>query len=121
MLLREDDHLLLSQTLNNADARRISAGSLLELYIVIDKRTDQASRDQLETYLDGLLTQIVPFTASQAAIARTAYQTYGKDSGHPAQLNFGDCISYALAKETGEPLLFKGDDFTHTDVDSAMP
>ena len=55
----------------------------------------------------------------QARIAREAYRDFGKGSGHPAKLNFGDCFAYALAKTTGEPLLFKGDDFIHTDVISA--
>jgi ribonuclease VapC len=55
-------------------------------------------------------------TAEQAFIAREAYRDFGRGSGHPAGLNFGDCFSYALAKATGEPLLFKGDDFLHTDV-----
>ena len=55
-------------------------------------------------------------TELQARIARDAYRDFGKGSGHPAKLNFGDCFAYALAKFTGEPLLFKGDDFTQTDV-----
>jgi ribonuclease VapC len=53
---------------------------------------------------------------NQAQIAREAYRDFGKGSGHPANLNFGDCFAYALAKESGEPLLFKGEDFAHTDV-----
>ena len=59
-------------------------------------------------------------TEVQARIAREAYRDSGKGSGHPAQLSFGDCFAYALAKVTGEPLLFKGDDFTHTDIASAL-
>jgi ribonuclease VapC len=57
-----------------------------------------------------------PVTLEQASIARAAYRDFGKGSGHPAQLNFGDCFPYALAKSTREPLLFKGDDCSHTDV-----
>ena len=53
---------------------------------------------------------------SQARIAREAYRDFGKGSGHPTRLNFGDCFAYALAKVTGEPLLFKGNDFGHTDI-----
>lgn len=56
----------------------------------------------------------------QASIARDAYRDFGKGSGHPAQLNFGDCFAYALAAETGEPLLFKGNDFSQTDLRSAL-
>ena len=59
---------------------------------------------------------IEPVTESQARIAREAYRDFGKGSSHPAKLNFGDCFAYALAKFTGEPLLFKGDDFAHTDI-----
>ena len=59
-------------------------------------------------------------TAEQAAIGRTAYQRYGLGTKHRARLNFGDCFAYALAKATGEPLLFKGDDFVHTNVTSAL-
>jgi ribonuclease VapC len=58
-------------------------------------------------------------TPAQAVIARDAYRDFGKGSGHAAQLNFGDCLSYALAKETNEPILFKGDDFSYTDLTSA--
>ena len=63
-------------------------------------------------------TEIVvePVTREQAEIARAAYRDFRKGSGHPAGLNFGDCFAYALAKSTREPLLFKGDDFSHTDV-----
>ena len=59
---------------------------------------------------------IEPVTEEQARIAREAYRDFGKGSGHPAQLNFGDCFAYGLAKVTGEPLLFKGNDFSRTDI-----
>jgi ribonuclease VapC len=58
---------------------------------------------------------------AQARIAREAYRDFGKGSGHPAKLNFGDCFAYALAKKLNEPLLFKGDEFAHTDVRPALP
>jgi ribonuclease VapC len=61
--------------------------------------------------------RIEPLTEAQARIARTAYQQFGKSSGHPARLNMGDCFSYALARDLGEPLLFNGDDFTLTDIE----
>lgn len=60
-----------------------------------------------------------PVTEVRARIARAAYRDFGIGSGHPAQLNFGDCFAYALARAVGEPLLFKGDDFTHTGVTPA--
>ncbi|HEY6425342.1 MAG TPA: type II toxin-antitoxin system VapC family toxin [Pseudonocardiaceae bacterium] len=80
-----------------------------------------ASRDPIASrHVDDLVTKarlvIEPVTADQAAIARAAYRYFGKGSGHPAQLNFGDCFAYALAKSADEPLLFKGDDFSSTDL-----
>ena len=63
---------------------------------------------------------IEPVTEAQAHLARDAYRDFGKGSGHPARLNFGDCFAYALARDTGEPLLFKGDDFGQTDLTSAL-
>jgi ribonuclease VapC len=60
-------------------------------------------------------------TEVQARIAREAYRDFGGGSGHPARLNFGDCFAYALARATGEPLLFKGDDFVRTDIAPALP
>jgi ribonuclease VapC len=62
---------------------------------------------------------IEPVTEAQARIAREAYRDFGRASGHPAKLNFGDCFAYALSKVTGESLLFKGEDFTHTDITPA--
>jgi len=64
---------------------------------------------------------VIPFDEQQARIAREAYRDFGKGSGHPARLNFGDCLAYALAKAMDEPLLYKGSDFSHTDVRSALP
>jgi ribonuclease VapC len=63
---------------------------------------------------------IEPVTEEQARIARAAYRDYGRGSRHPARLNFGDCFAYALARATGEPLLFKGGDFVHTDIKPAL-
>jgi ribonuclease VapC len=107
--------------LASASAPRISAANYLETTIVID-----TSRDPIASrHVDDLITQaklvIEPVTAEQAVIARAAYQDFGKGSGHPAQLNFGDCFAYALARNTGEPLLFKGEDFSRTDLAPAAP
>jgi ribonuclease VapC len=78
----------------------------------------------LSRRLDDLLIEaaigIEPFTEAQAHIARQAYRDYGRGSGHPARLNFGDCFAYALARTTGEALLFKGEDFRHTDIAPAL-
>ncbi|BDV29494.1 hypothetical protein Microterr_01540 [Microbacterium terricola] len=63
---------------------------------------------------------VVPLTATQAALARQAYRDFGRGSGHPARLNLGDCFTYALAKERREPVLYVGEDFSHTDLASAL-
>lgn len=73
-----------------------------------------------ETMLSDAGFVIEPVTVEQSRIARQAYRDYGKGSGHKAQLNFGDCFSYALARDKREPILFKGDDFGHTDLRSAI-
>jgi ribonuclease VapC len=75
---------------------------------------------RLDDLLRVLDIAIESVTEEQARIAREAYRDYGHGSGHPARLNFGDCFAYALARVTGEPLLFKGDDFTHTDITPAL-
>lgn len=64
--------------------------------------------------------EVVPVDADHVRVARAAYRDFGRGSGHPAKLNLGDCFSYALASITGEPLLYKGDDFGYTDVRSAL-
>jgi len=103
-----------------ADRKRIfSAASYLEAAIVITSRSGPQARDQLDRLLEALGVEIVPFAHDQAILAAIAYQQFGKGSGHSAALNFGDCFTYALAKLTGEPVLFKGDDFSRTDLVSA--
>ncbi len=96
--------------------KQISAANYLEAAIVIDGARDPIASRRLDELMTKAGIAIVPVTAEQAAIARAAYRDFGKGSGHPAGLNFGDCFAYALAKATGEPLLFKGDDFGHTDI-----
>jgi len=83
---------------------------------VVDRLREPVLSRLLDTLLTELRVEIVPVDLDQARTARGAYRDFGKGSGHPAGLNFGDCFSYALARETDEPLLFVGDDFGHTDV-----
>ena len=99
---------------------RISAATYVETGIVVDSRRDPMRSRFLDSFLAVAEVAIQPFTAEQAIIAREAYRDFGKGSGHPANLNYGDCLSYALAKAFDEPLLYKGDDFTHTDVRRAV-
>lgn len=98
---------------------KISAANYLETAIVVDAKKDPRNSRNLDKLLDEAEIEIVAMTARQAHIARAAYRDFGKGSGHKAQLNFGDCFAYALASDTGEPLLFKGNDFSHTDVSVA--
>ena len=88
----------------------------LETSIVLDKHRDPVLSAKLDRLIESVHLVIEPVTAEQAKIARQAYRDYGKGSGHPAGLNFGDCFSYALAQDKNEPMLWKGDDFGHTDL-----
>src|SRR6266404_3062462 len=99
--------------------RRVSAANFVETALVIDGSRDPIASRRFDDLVKEARIVIEPVTETQARIAREAYRDFGKGSGHPAKLNFGDCFAYALAKATGEPLLFKGDDFIHTDIISA--
>jgi ribonuclease VapC len=96
---------------------RISAASYLELAVVIDAARNPIASAALDEALMAYRIRVEPFTPSQARLARSAYERFGRGSGHPARLNMGDCFSYALARELGEPLLFKGGDFALTDIE----
>lgn len=98
----------------------LSAASYLETCIVVEGYRNAVLRARLEEILEETGTRITPFTAEQAQIAREAYRDYGRGSGHPANLNFGDCFAYALARSKRQPLLYKGDGFRHTDLRSAV-
>jgi ribonuclease VapC len=101
--------------LANRGKLRISAATYIEAGIVFDTNKDHRLADRLDALIQKFEIQIVPVAFEQARHARYAYRNFGKGN-HPARLNFGDCFAYALSKATGEPLLFKGDDFGHTDV-----
>ena len=108
----------LALVIHAAPARRISAATLVEVGIVIQRRFGEAGDRELDAVLSELDVETLALTADHAAIARGAYRLFGKGR-HPAGLNFGDCFSYALSRALGEPLLFVGDDFSRTDVDVA--
>jgi ribonuclease VapC len=97
---------------------RLSAANHLEAAIVIDRNGSTELSKRFDALIQELAIEIVPASVHHAALGRVAYRTYGKGN-HSARLNFGDCFAYALAKATGEPLLFKGDDFVHTDITAA--
>lgn len=120
ILRNEPDAPMFARALADAVTRRISAVNFLEAAIVIDGSRDPiASRRFDELAREADLT-VEPVTEAQARIGREAYRDFGKGSGHPAQLNFGDCFAYALAKVSNEPLLFKGNDFARTDIPPAL-
>jgi ribonuclease VapC len=120
ILNNEPEAEALEDALVAARSRRMSAGTLVELYVVVDGKRDPVRSARLDELLQRSDMEIIDVTAEQAHIARDAYRDFGKGSGHPARLNFGDCFSYALAKAMGEALLFKGDDFGHTDLTPAV-
>ena len=116
ILRDEPDARELASALELADVRRISAATYVEAAIVTDSNRSAVLSSSLDSFLGRSLINIEPVTVDQARIAREAYRDYGKGR-HRAGLNFGDCFAYALAKDKGEPLLFKGDDFRGTDVE----
>jgi ribonuclease VapC len=120
ILKEEDDAALYAQTIAHADARRLSAASYLECGIVLDSQRDPIISRSLDELVEEAEFLIEPVTEHQARLARQAYADFGKGSGHRAGLNFGDCLAYALAVDLREPLLWKGDDFAHTGVQSAL-
>ena len=98
------------------ETKRLSAANYLEAAIVIDSSRDPIASRRLDDVIARASIKIESVTEDHARIARAAYRDFGKGSGHPAELNYGDCFAYALAKATGELLLFKGNDFAQTDV-----
>ena len=119
VLFREPEAALFAGLIHDADRCLMSAASYLELSIVMERQTRPDAESQREMFFRRAGIVIEPFTVEQAHIARQAFHDFGKGR-HPAGLNFGDCFSYALAKFTGEPLLFKGEDFSKTDLASAV-
>ena len=116
LLLAEPEADAFVAVVAGSSSRSISAGSYLETTIVMLARSGPDAPEKVDRLLAELSIAIVPFTRDQADLAITAYRQYGKGSGHPASLNFGDCFTYALAKLTDEPVLFRGNDFSLTDM-----
>ncbi len=102
-----------------ADQAAVPAPNYLETCMVLAGRKTEAALDWLDSYIRESNISILPFTADHALVARQAFLRYGKGR-HKAGLNFGDCIAYAAAKLEGMPLLFKGDDFSLTDIEPAL-
>jgi ribonuclease VapC len=115
LLSMEPESARLAVALESDATRLISAATVVEAGLVIESRYGPVGGRELDLLIAKAGLSIEAVTAEQADVARDAWRRYGKGR-HSAGLNFGDCFSYALAKVTGEPLLFKGDDFTHTDI-----
>jgi ribonuclease VapC len=121
ILRAESDAADFAEAIEAATSRRMSAANYLEAAVVMDSARDPIVSRRFDELCAAADIRIEPVTEAQARTAREAYRDFGKGSGHPAGLNFGDCFAYALAKDAGEPLLFKGKDFVHTDLASALP
>ncbi|QNE31836.1 type II toxin-antitoxin system VapC family toxin [Sphingomonas sp. NBWT7] len=119
IVLDEPEKASFLDAMFRADRTTMSAGSWLELEAVVTRRGTPALAQAVERLLEALEIEIVGLSYAQALLGRDAYRRYGRGTGHPAALNFGDCFAYALAKDTGRPLLFKADDFARTDVTPA--
>jgi ribonuclease VapC len=119
VLFYEEDAEKYAQAIAEADSRRMSAASFVETAIVIEAQTRKEGNSQFDAFVRRAGISIEPVTEDQAYLARQAFLDFGKGR-HPAGLNFGDCFAYALAKVTGEPLLFKGQDFAKTDIEPAV-
>jgi len=120
ILRGESQAELLAGTVLAAGGAQISAASYVEAAAVIDRIGDPVLSRRLDELLGLLRIELAPFDADQAQAARAAYADFGKGSGHPAGLNFGDCLSYGIAKATGQALLCIGDDFAQTDLHPAL-
>jgi ribonuclease VapC len=116
ILRDEPEAAACAEAIEAAPHRRISATNFVEAAIVIDGSRDPIASRRFDDLVREAQLVIEPVTEAQARIAREAYRDFGRGSGHPARLNFGDCFAYALARARGEPLLFKGADFAHTDI-----
>jgi ribonuclease VapC len=118
VLLHEPEAERFASAMAGAATLRTSAATYVETAIYVDRNLDEVRRAMLDTFLAEFEIRIEPVTAEQALLARQAFVLFGKGR-HKAGLNFGDCFSYALAKAYREPLLFKGGDFGHTDLEAA--
>lgn len=115
VLLVEPEAKTFARLLERAAESRMSTASYVELVNVCDRRIGIDAVAMADRLIERARIELIPFTVEQAHWARHARLTYSIGR-HPANLNFGDCFSYALAKSTGEPLLYKGNDFAHTDI-----
>ena len=118
ILYREPEAASFIQRIHDAESCRVSVATYVELSMVIEKQLGPEGMQQAEAFFRRAEIVIEPVTVEHGHLARQAFLDFGKGR-HKAGLNFGDCFSYALSKAAGEPLLFKGDDFSRTDIEAA--
>lgn len=119
ILLGESDAERIAKAIADNQQRLIGSFTALETGIVIEARKGEAGSREFDLLVHYADIEIVAMTAEQFEVAREAWRRFGKGN-HPASLNIGDCCTYALARVSGEPLLFKGDDFSQTDIPSVL-
>ena len=117
ILQDEPERRTFNEAIEAADSRSLSVASFVEISIVIEARCGAEGIRHLDRFLDRAGVTVVGVDVEQGKLARQAFSRFGKGR-HAAGLNFGDCFSYALAQTLGEPLLYKGEDFSRTDVSS---
>lgn len=115
VLFDEPERHLFNRLIAEDPKRLLSSGTYLEAGIVVEAGAGEPGGRELDLYLQKAGADVVPFDADQADVARRAFRRFGKGN-HPAALNYGDCFAYALSTLSGEPLLFKGEDFSETDI-----
>ena len=118
VLFGEPDAERYERTIAGASRCRMSVASFVEAAIVLESRSGASAGYELDLFLERAPIELAPVTPEHAHAARRAWRRFGKGN-HPAGLNFGDCFAYALAEAAREPLLFKGEDFTLTDIEAA--
>jgi ribonuclease VapC len=119
IFLAEPERKALLDLITRAETRYISAANVFETGIVLEARRGEAAGREFDLFLHDAKLEVVPADLEQVEVARVAWRKYGKGR-HRSGLNFGDCFAYALAKVTGESILFKGHDFVHTDIPPAI-
>ena len=119
ILLAEPERRPFIEAIETADARLLSVANWLEISIVIEARYGAEGTRDLQRFIEYAGIEIIPVDLEQGRLARDAWVRFGKGR-HRADLNYGDCFAYALAKQRGRALLFKGDDFSHTDIAAAV-
>ncbi len=119
ILQAEPESRLFAEAIEAVSRPTLSVVSFVEASMVLDARHGAEGRDRLDRMIRESRMEIAPVDLEQAQIAREAFRDFGKGR-HAARLNFGDCFAYALARQRGEPLLFKGDDFARTDIRAAV-